>query len=291
MIPFADLPSLEIGPLTLQVFGFTVAVAVVMGLAMARRRFARFGLAPEVGEPMATWLLVGGFLGAHLFAVVFYFPREVARDPLLLLRVWEHISSFGGMLGGFLGAALHLRFRAPNLGPRERWAYLDVAAFVFPFSLAMGRVGCALVHDHPGRVTDFPLAVSLETESAQNLIAYAYAGAGRADALPPPSALPALGFHDLGLYEALYLFAVVLPALLWLDRKARPVGFFLCAFAVLYMPVRFGLDFLRVGDATYAGLTPAQWVALGALALVPLVWSRARRSARTEASGTVARPE
>ncbi|MEM8601479.1 MAG: prolipoprotein diacylglyceryl transferase family protein [Bacteroidota bacterium] len=275
MIPFADVPPLQLGPLTIQVFGLTVAVAVLVGLAMARRRFARFGLEPAAGEQMAMWLLVGGFLGAHLFAVLFYFPGEVARDPWLLLRVWEHISSFGGMIGGFLGAALYLWLRAPNL--RQQWAYLDVAGFVFPFSLALGRVGCALVHDHPGRITDFPLAVSLESEAAQNLIAYAYASSGQAAALPPPSVLPSLGFHDLGLYEVVYLAAVVLPVLVVLDRKPRPTGFFLRAFAALYMPVRFGLDFLRVSDATYAGLTPAQWVAAAVLVSVPFLWRRIRR--------------
>ena len=161
MIPFADVPPLHVGPLTVQTFGLTVVAAVLVGLAIARRRFARFGLDPALGERMATWLLVGGFLGAHLFAVLFYFPDEVARDPWLLVRVWEHISSFGGMIGGLLGTVLYLWVRAPGLGRHQRWAYLDVAAFVFPFSLAVGRVGCALVHDHPGRVTRFPLAVSL----------------------------------------------------------------------------------------------------------------------------------
>lgn len=275
MIPFADLPPVQVGPLTVQVFGLTVAVAVLVGLAIARRRFARFGLEPAVGERMATWLLVGGFLGAHLFAVLFYFPGEVARDPWLLLRVWEHISSFGGMIGGFVGAALYLWLRARDLD--WRWAYLDVAAFVFPFSLAIGRVGCALVHDHPGRVTDFPLAVSLQSEPARDLIAYAYGAAGQAEALPPPATLTGLGFHDLGLYEVGYLAAAVLPVLVWLDRRPRPAGFFLCAFAALYMPVRFGLDFLRVSDATYGGLTPAQWVALAVLAAVPFLWGRVQR--------------
>ena len=282
MIPFADLPPLRFGPLTVQVFGLTVAVAVLVGLAIARRRFARFGLDPAIGERMATWLLVGGFVGAHLFAVLFYFPGEVARDPWLLVRVWEHISSFGGMIGGLLGTVLYLWLRAPGLDGHQRWAYLDVAAFVFPFSLAVGRVGCALVHDHPGRVTDSPLAVSLESEPAQDLIAYAYAAAGRADHLPPPSSLPALGFHDLGLYEAAYLAVFALPALIWLDRKARPAGFSLCAFVVLYMPVRFGLDFLRVSDATYGGLTPAQWVASAALVAVLFLWRRVRRNAPAE---------
>jgi prolipoprotein diacylglyceryltransferase len=47
-----------------------------------------------------------------------------------------------------------------------------------------------------------------------------------------------------------------------LDRKPRPPGFFLIAFPLLYVPVRFFLDFLRIGDARYLGLTPAQYAGI-----------------------------
>ena len=62
-----------------------------------------------------------------------------------------------------------------------------------------------------------------------------------------------------------------------LDHRGlhRP-GTFLVAFIALYMPVRFALDFLRVSDVRYAGLTPAQWAALAALAALPLVVRRVR---------------
>ena len=37
--------------------------------------------------------------------------------------------------------------------------------------------------------------------------------------------------------------------------------------ALLYAPLRFALDFLRVDNARYAGLTPAQYVMVGLLAV------------------------
>jgi phosphatidylglycerol:prolipoprotein diacylglycerol transferase len=36
--------------------------------------------------------------------------------------------------------------------------------------------------------------------------------------------------------------------------------------ALLYAPLRFGLDFLRADDVRYAGLTPAQYVMIGLFA-------------------------
>ena len=43
-----------------------------------------------------------------------------------------------------------------------------------------------------------------------------------------------------------------------LDRRPRRPGVFLVAFVGLCMPMRFLLDFLRVSDVRYAGLTPTQ---------------------------------
>ena len=280
MIPYFEQPSLTIGPITIHAFGAIVAAAVYTGLAIGARRFTRLGLDHAIGERLAWWAVVGGFLGAHLFSVLLYFPAKVAENPLILLKLWEDISSFGSILGGLFGIWLFFRLRARDVNAGARWAYLDVAAFVFPMSLMIGRIACSLAHDHPGTLTTFPLAVSLEGAEAREYITRIYADAGRLAELPPPTALAALGFHDLGWYEFLFLAAVVVPAALWLDRRPRPPGFFLATFVVLYMPVRFLLDFLRVADARYVGLTPAQWAALVALALLPVLLARVRSRVR-----------
>lgn len=229
------------------------------------------------------------FLGAHLFSVLFYFPEKVAANPLVLLKLWEDVSSFGGILGGSLALWLFFRLRMPSLGAATRWAYLDVVAFVFPIGLMIGRVACSLAHDHPGTITSFPLAVSLESPRAQSYIRDVYASAGRLGELPPAGELARLGFNDLGWYELLYLAVVVVPAFMLIDRKPRHAGTFLLAFIGLYMPVRFLLDFLRVSDVRYVGLTPAQWVAAVALLCLPTLLT-ARHRAMTAAHRTEACP-
>jgi phosphatidylglycerol:prolipoprotein diacylglycerol transferase len=115
----------------------------------------------------------------------------------------------------------------------------------------VARIGCFLVHDHPGRLTDFPLGVR-------------FAGGAR---------------HDLGLYEAIVLFAIA--GLLWsLWARRRLEGRLLGLLAILYGCARFLLDLLRASDvaypdARYAGLTPAQY---GSMLLVAWgAWRLARR--------------
>lgn len=284
MIPYHPQPSLSVGPLTIHAFGAIVALAGIAGIAFAARRFRTRGLDTALAEQLSVWIVFGGILGAHLFSVLFYFPGAVARNPVLLLKVWENISSFGGILGGVIGAWLYFRLRAPGMPLPVRLAYLDVAAVAFSLSLMIGRVACSLAHDHPGRVTDFPLALSLRSEAARQHITRAYAGTGRLAELPGPAVLAERGFHDLGLYELLYLAAIVVPAMLLLDRRTRMPGFLVAAFIVLYMPVRFLLDFLRVADARYAGLTPAQWVAAASIIALPVAAAYVRRRMTPDAA-------
>jgi phosphatidylglycerol:prolipoprotein diacylglycerol transferase len=282
MLPYFEQPVWHIGPLSIHAFGVTVAVAIWVGLTIGQRRFERLGLDARVGQRLGGWMLVGGLAGAHLFSVLLYFPHKLREDPWLLLRVWEDISSFGGMLGGIAGALLFFATRAHDEERRARLAYLDAAAFAFPASLAIGRVGCALAHDHPGIVTTFPLAISLRTGAALDYMRGVYTDAG----LSLPTDAATMGFHDLGLYELLFLALVLVPFFVECNRRARPTGFYLVAFAALYLPVRFCLDMLRVADARYAGLTPAQWSAALIMAALPFVAVR-RRTLRFAITGTV----
>ena len=54
----------------------------------------------------------------------------------------------------------------------------------------------------------------------------------------------------------------MVPTFLVLGRKPRPPAFFLAAFPLLYVPARFFLDFLRIADVRYFGLTPGQYAGI-----------------------------
>ncbi len=279
MIPFVSISPLSIGPLSIQPFGLLVAGAVLLGLAMARRASDEMGLDRQVLDRLLTWVLVGGLMGAHFLAVVLYFPRAVVTDPLLVLRFWEHLSSFGGMVGGLLAIALFMRLAARGISRPLSLRYLHLIAFVFPFSLAIGRAGCAVVHNHPGSLTDFPLAVSLQGDAAQS-----YASASFPSADLEAQHTSRLAFHDLGLYELLFLLVVLCPTFAFIRHRFGLDYPYELAFVAIYMPARFALDFLRVADVTYGGLTPAQWMALSALAAAPFYWRYAKATRAAEPS-------
>jgi len=263
MIPYFPQPEFHLfGPVTVHAFGAIVALAVIVGWRMAVARARAKRLDPGLFEDLLIYVVLSGFVVAHLYSVLAYFPREAMEHPLLLLKFWEDISSFGGFVGGVLGLWLFFRFKARDADLSARLRHLDVIAYVFPFAWAIGRLACTAAHDHPGTVTAFPLGISLKSPEAQAYISYFYQEAGRLAELPPPAALAKMAFHDLGWYEFLYMACVMVPIFLLLDRKPRPPAFFLVVFPLLYVPARFVLDFLRIRDVRYLGLTPGQYAGI-----------------------------
>jgi len=243
MIPYFAQPSVSFGPISIHAFGVLVAVGILIGMRLIRRRAAVWGIDPATAERLTIWILLGGFACAHLIDRLVYFPRDAIANPWSLLRFWEGLSSFGGFLGAVLGAALFIHHE--RLGP-QKWPYLDVVAYAFPTSWFFGRMGCFCAFDHPGLATNFALAERYTDGVVR---------------------------HNLGLDEALYTLPVAL-LFLWLGgRRARSPGFFVGLLAVLYAPVRFLLDFLRFDDVRYFHFTPGQYGAAALLVVGVLILS------------------
>ena len=118
----------------------------------------------------------------------------------------------------------------------------DESSFGLPLGWFFGRLGCFVVHDHPGKDHDFFLAVD-------NFQYRAVTGPR----------------HDLGLYEVFWSIAVVVLFLRSTESRGRRASS--RRIAVLYAPVRFGLDFLREADAPTAGSRPGHYSSLGAVAI------------------------
>jgi len=268
VIPYFHVPSLPlVGSLAIQPFGVLVATGVWMGWRFIRRHAPARDITEEQIRDAVTWTVVAGFLGAHLVEVLFYQPVKLQRDGLLLLlKFGTGLSSFGGFFGAAAGLTIWVKRH------RQSWLkYGDLLVQGLIIGWVFGRAGCFLVHDHPGAKTDFFLAV-------------AYPDGPR---------------HDLGLYELLFTSLVLLPLMLWMNRRLWPPGTYLATVMLTYAPVRFGLDFLRATDVRHSdprtfGLTLGHYgslllLAAGAALLAHLMRSPAAPLATARAAAAPAR--
>ncbi|MBC7173214.1 MAG: prolipoprotein diacylglyceryl transferase [Polyangiaceae bacterium] len=241
-LPF---PIFGLDAIPLQPFGILVAIGVLTSLRIAESYARRNHWSPAVASDLFTHTIMMGFAGAIVLNSVFYYPAELwdmitGKIPFRMLG----LSSYGGFFGAIVGVWLWKKRRKLPLMP-----IADASAFSFPFGWFFGRMGCFVVHDHPGRATDFFLAVDEYR-------------------VGPPPFEPR---HDLGFYEVLWSFACG-ALFLYLARQKRPAGFYVALLPLLYAPIRFFLDFLRAGsdlggDVRYGGLTPGQYSSIAFLVL------------------------
>ncbi len=205
MVPYFSQPEIHLfGRITLHAYWALVALAVIVGWVMTVARCRKNGLDPTICNGLLASVVLAGFVVAHLYSVLAYYPGKILQDPVILLKFWMSLSSFGGIIGGVLGLWLYFRVKGKRVDADNRLRYLDAMAYVFPFAWTIGRLGCTLAHDHPGTVTTFPLGVSLATRASDTYIRYFYKVAGRLEELPDADQLSRMGFHDLGWYEFLF---------------------------------------------------------------------------------------
>lgn len=233
MIPWFQYTSIDFSFLKLNVWGILVSLGFLVGMVAVYFELKKKKL--EVGRvyDLVFWIILSSMIGGRLLYVAEHLNIFFAA-PLDILKLWEGgMSVYGGFLGAILAVGIYLRKNKLNF-----WQYADAIIFGLPLGLFIGRLGCFLIHDHPGAKTDFFLGVNY------------------------PDGIR----HDLGLYDSFLGLAIFLGFLVLRKNNWR-AGFYTATFSVAYGAARFFLDFLRAADILgadprYFGLTLAQYLSL-----------------------------
>lgn len=216
----------RIGGFEITSFGLMVALGFLAGIWLFGRELRRSGL-PSTLENAALAGAIGGLLGAKIIWAI-EFAGEAPFSDLLFSRAG--LSWYGGLIGGLAaGIATILYMRAP-LVPT-----LAAATPALAVGHMLGRVGCFLVGDDYGTPSTLPWAVAFPQGA-------------------PPTEIPV---HPTQLYEAL-LLAVLAGGLIAARKRgvshASVLGLYLVAAGV----IRFAIEFIRVNEPVFLGLTLAQ---------------------------------
>jgi len=156
------------------------------------------------------------FFGTVAGSALFYF---------LLFGYWGGFVFYGGLFGGLLFGWLYIFYKKLNF-----WFLAVLVSPAIALGIFIGRIGCFLINDHLGTITNLPWGI-----------------------LWPDGVIR----HPIALYSSLN--GLILFFLLKSIKKNR-----FLIFLIYYAASRFLLDFLRV-DPRWWELTISQLVSLGIL--------------------------
>jgi phosphatidylglycerol:prolipoprotein diacylglycerol transferase len=216
-------------------FGVMMALGFLAATSNTAYRMKELGLDPELATSMLLYCMLGGVVGAKLYYPVDEGLRTGAPwQDLLFSR--SGLTWYGGLIGAIVVGAIGCRIHGMAIR-----LYMEAVAVGTAVGQAIGRIGCFLVGDDYGRVTDLPWGVAFPQGA------------------PPPQD-PG---HPPHRNQTLWRLAVA--AFLWRRRRASP--FLFGEYMALNGLGRFFIEMLRVNPRVALGLTEPQWIALALIVL------------------------
>jgi prolipoprotein diacylglyceryl transferase len=241
-IPSPPDNTLDLGPLSLHVYGLLIAVGVVVAVKLTMVRWGQRGGDPNEILDGAVVVVISGVIGARAYHVLTDYQRFGDGRWLDAFKVWEGgLAIWGAVLGGAAAVAFLCR--------RKHVSALVVGDCVVPglfFAQAIGRFGNWFNQELFGRPTTLPWA--LEIDLAKRPVGFEQYAT----------------FHPTFLYESIYCLVGGI-VLLWVDRRCSlRRGQLTALYVILYTFARFFLENLRIDEAhEVLGLRVNAWVSLG----------------------------
>jgi len=250
---------LKIGDFFIPTYGVLVTLGFLAGLWMAARLARRSGLDPTKVVDLGIYCALAGILGAKLFMVIadFGYYRQNLREIFSLSTLQSGGVFQGGLILALITAYVVIRRnKLPGLATADALAPGVALGHVF------GRLGCFSAGCCWGLECHRPWAVTFRNPVAHELFG-------------TPLDVP---LHPTQLYEA-FAEALIFGILYWRFGRPHRSGSILGLYLILYSSARFVIEFFREPEQAFpfgGPFSPAQWIAMGTLALG--VWLFARKS-------------
>jgi len=206
-----------------------IGLGVVVSIIVTTRRYGRMGGDTAIAEKLLVWAVVAGVLGARIAYVAPRLSQITDRGFWRLFAIWEGgLALYGGLTAGVIVGVWLVRRNHGNVP-----MILDAAAIGIPLAQGIGRWGNYFNQELFGTPSDLPWAVEI------------------AERFRPAEYINSATFHPVFLYESVWNLAIVIPVVLWVEKRfdLRRGNLFL-VYLITYGLARFTLEFIRTDNAT-----------------------------------------
>lgn len=230
-----------IGNFSLRSYGTIVAIAILLGLAVAYILTSDKEYREHLLE-VPIYGIIGAIIGARSWQVFFYewdyYSQNLAEIPM----IWHGgLAIQGALVGAFLAAVIYAKVKHINF-----WRLADIAAPGLILGQAIGRIACFLNGDAYGTPTGSNFGIVYPEGTP------AYAAFGSQPLWPAE------------VWEGQWDFIVFVIILMLSRWRKWSQGIIFLSYIILYSIGRFALEFLR-GDSPYHWFnwTSGQWTSMG----------------------------
>ncbi|MCK4799974.1 prolipoprotein diacylglyceryl transferase [Candidatus Parcubacteria bacterium] len=234
MIPYFTFQEIDLGIITIQVWGLMAFLGFLFALFFSIKEGKRNGIDEENIWDVMIFSLIGVIVGSRIFYVILNF-REF-NNLIDVLNVYNDggFSFLGGIIVASILIYIYSKIKKINI-----YKLADTLVFGTVVAITITRLGCFFIYDHPGKITNLPW--------------------GRLY-------IDGIARHPVALYHIIGGI-IVLCLIQHFKKKHLKEGVLAILFLFFYSFLRFFLDFFRcsdleICDSNYLSLTYTQWILL-----------------------------
>lgn len=219
--------SINVGPLTIHLYGLIIAVAILAGWLLAKKRASLYKVPEKIfDDPIWLVPLILGIVGARAYHVIDFWSIYSQNLTSIFYITRGGLGILGGLAGAFLGFLIVAKFKKLDV-----LAILDLASPSLLLGQAIGRLANFVNQEGFGPPTQAPWGVFIDVENR------------------PLQFKEATHFHPTFFYETA-IDGVFLYILLSLSKKFKLPGQTFALYLILYSVGRFIVEFWRIDTAT-----------------------------------------
>lgn len=263
----------KIGGVSVYSFGLMMGIAFIAANYFFAKEMRRRGMPEQAAGTITLIALVGGVAGSKLFSLLENWQEFIA-DPAGQIFSAAGLTFYGGLIVATFSIMVYVR--------RKKLRFLSVADASAPsliLAYGIGRIGCQLAGDGDyGIPSTLPWAMGYPNGTVSTLSARNPELRAKFVEMFPGREVPTdIAVHPAPMYET--LAAVLLFLFLWRIRT-RPMaagklfGIYLIGAGL----ERLLVEFIRL-NPLYLGLSQAQWISVGMIAIGSMMLYRLRGTA------------